>query len=86
MMGEQYARFAFREMSDMMEVLMPKTKELWKVDDALRLKIVKEIYGEGTGDQAARAFAKSFMDANENLRLLQLKRMIIGICRKAITG
>ena len=69
-MGDQYARVAFREMSDAMEKLMPKTKNGWQVDETLRLNMVKEIFGESTGDAEAKAFAKSFVDANENLRLI----------------
>jgi len=73
LMADQYSRFAFAEMSEMMEKLMPKYTNGWQVDDAMRLNVVREIFGEATGDAEAGAFAKSFVNANENLRQMHNK-------------
>ncbi len=73
LMSDQYARFAFAEMSDMMENLMPKYTNGWQIDEALRLNLVREIFGEATGDVEATAFAKGFIKANEKLRKLHNK-------------
>ncbi len=73
LMSNHYEKQAHATMSDMMEKLMPKTSSLWEVDDALRLNIVKEVFGEATGDVEAGAFAKSFIKANEDLRVLHNK-------------
>lgn len=73
LMADQYSRFAFAEMSDMMETLMPKTSNGWQVDETLRRNIVKEIFGEASNDVEARAFGKSFVDANEKLRVMHNK-------------
>jgi len=72
-MANQYSRFAFSEMSDMMESLMPRTSNAWQVDNTMRLNIVKEIFSESTGDAEAKAFAQSFIKANDKLVALHTK-------------
>ncbi len=73
LLTDQYARFAYRDMNEMMQKLMPNWKQMWKVDDTLRHNIVREIFGKATGDADAAKFAKSFTKANENLRIVHNK-------------
>ncbi len=72
-LANNYFNFAAREMSEMLETLMPKVSTGWKVDDALRAKIVREIHGEATGDDVAARLAKQFSDTAEKMRVIHNK-------------